>query len=341
VNASTMRGGPVRRPTRTSWLASLLNDPRDRPFVMLSIWATVVVLPCAAAFYVPGVFRWWLGPAYIAMLGVFFCDRFILMLHNTSHRPLFKPQVAWLNAYIPWVLGPFFGETPETYFAFHVGMHHLEGNLFEDVSTTMPYRRDSIVDFLRYFFKFISRGLADLAAYLTRKKRFKLRRRMLKGEMLYFALVAVLMFVNWRATTVVFIWPLLIVRFLMMAGNWGQHAFIDPRAPEDSYLNSITCLARRYNRRCFNDGYHIGHHLDANLHWTEMPADFERNRDAYGRAGSIVFKDVDYFQIWFLLMFHAYKQLAHHYVTLTAPPRSEADIIALLRERTRAFPVPA
>jgi fatty acid desaturase len=333
--------GPATFSAPTGWLTGLLNDPRDRPFVILSIWATVVVLPCAATFYVPGLFHWWLSPVYLVMLGLFFCDRFILMLHNTSHRSLFKPRVAWLNEYIPWVLGPFFGETPETYFAYHIGMHHLEGNLPEDLSSTMPYQRDSLIDFLRYFFKFLARGLADLAAYLLRKKRFKLRRRMLKGEIAYFVILGVLLLLNWRATVAVFVFPLLIVRFLMMAGNWGQHAFIDQRTPEDSYRNSITCLHRRYNRRCFNDGFHIGHHLDSSRHWTEMPADFENNRAVYAREDAVVFKDVDYFQVWFLLMFHAYKSLARHYVSLSTPPRSEADIIALLRERTRAFPISA
>ena len=46
-----------------------------------------------------------------------------------------------LNLYIPWLLGPFFGETPETYFVHHVGMHHVEENLEDDLSSTMPYKR--------------------------------------------------------------------------------------------------------------------------------------------------------------------------------------------------------
>jgi len=329
------------RSRRTGVLARLLNDPSDLPFVKLSITVTLVVLPIATALYMPGVFRWWLWPLYVGMMAWLFVDRFVLMLHNTSHRPLFKPRFHWLNAYIPWVLGPFFGESPETYFAHHIGMHHRESNLSDDLSTTMPYQRDSLRDFSRYYLKFISRGLSDLAAYFTRKKRFKLRRRMLAGEIAYLLAVGGLMLVNWRATMTVFITPWVAVRFLMMAGNWGQHAFIDPSTPGDSFRNSITCLQRRYNLRCFNDGYHIGHHLNANRHWTEMPADFEENRTLYGRERAIVFRGLDYFQIWFLLMFRAYKTLAHHYVSLSESPSSEADIVALLKERTRALPLSA
>jgi fatty acid desaturase len=315
-----------------------LNDPRDAPFVRLMASATLVVLPFAALLYVPGVFRWWLGLIYLAVNFAVFLDRFILMLHNTSHRALFKPRWRWFNSYIPWVLGPFFGETPETYFAHHVGMHHPENNLSADLSSTMEFQRDRASDFARYYGRFMFRGLADLARYLETKNRARLRTRMLSGEGLYLAIALGLMFVNWRATLVVFVVPVIVVRFLMMAGNWGQHAFVDAGAPESAFKNSITVLAERYNRRCFNDGYHIGHHVKANRHWTEMPGDFESNRELYAREGAIVFQGIDFFGVWGLLMLQRYRSLARHYVALEgATPLSEDEIVVLLRARTQAF----
>ena len=77
--------------------------------------------------------------------------------HDGGRREVLEKTIAkllhrhcnfgWANYYIPWVLGPFFGESPETYFAHHVGMHHAENNLEDDISTTLPYVRDSAVDF--------------------------------------------------------------------------------------------------------------------------------------------------------------------------------------------------
>ena len=93
--------------------------------------------------FVPGGFRWWLAAVHFALF-VHFLGPFVLMLHNTSHRSLFRKSWGWMNQYIPWVLGPFFGESPETYFAHHVGMHHPENNLEDDISSTLPYRRDSV-----------------------------------------------------------------------------------------------------------------------------------------------------------------------------------------------------
>jgi fatty acid desaturase len=319
------------------WLARFVNDPRDVPFVRLSITATLMVIPFAALLFVPGVFRWWLAVAYLVFNGGVFLDRYILMLHNTSHRTLYKPQYRWLNLYIPWVLGPFFGETPETYFAHHLGMHHPENNLEADLSSTMRYQRDSLKDFLLYFSRFMVGGLPDLAAYLRRTKRKKLLRRMLAGEVSYYALTLLLLFVNWRATVVVFLAPVLIVRFLMMAGNWGQHAFVCKQQPESPFRNSITVIRCRYNERCFNDGYHIGHHAKANRHWSEMPADFEANIEEYARQGAIVFEGIDFFGVWALLMLRRYTALAKHYVALGGERPAEQEIIALLKSRTQAI----
>jgi fatty acid desaturase len=235
------------------------------------------------------------------------------------------------------VLGPFFGESPETYFAHHVGMHHAENNLAGDLSSTLPYTRDRLRDFLTYYSRFMWRGLADLASYLQRKNRSRLRAKMISGEAAFVVMTIGLMFVNWRATLIVFVVPLVVVRFLMMVGNWGQHAFVDASEPWSSFKNSITCLADRYNRRCFNDGYHIGHHLKATRHWTELPGDFDANRGEYARQGAIVFRGIDFFGVWARLMMKRYGSLAQHYVALGRERPSDAEIVAMLRERTRAI----
>jgi fatty acid desaturase len=141
-------------------------------------------------------------------------------------------------------------------------------------------------------------GAIYLAAlFLTVVDRFvlMLRRRLWRGELSFWALCALLCLYSWPATLVVFIAPVVIVRVLMMCGNWGQHALIDPRAPENCYRNSITCIDSRYNRRCFNDGYHIGHHVKASMHWTDMPGEFVRNRNIYATERAIAFQKIDFF----------------------------------------------
>jgi fatty acid desaturase len=311
-----------------------IRDRRDIPFLRLMATLTLTVVPTGVILFVPGLFRWWLAAAHLALV-LYFSGPFVLMLHNTSHRKLFKREWDWMNLYIPWVLGPFFGESPMTYFAHHVGMHHVENNLADDISTTLPYRRDSFVDFMRYFLRFLFAGAVELSGYFVRKRRRSLFLQFLSGELLFFAAAGALAFLDWRASLMVLVVPLVIVRFVMMAGNWGQHAFVDRASPANNYRNSITCINSLYNRRCFNDGYHIGHHLKSTRHWTEMPEDFRINAATYGKEGAIVFAGLDFFSVWMCLMAKRYDILARHFVSLGDSPPDVAALVDLLRSRTQ------
>lgn len=314
--------------------ARLIRDPRDLPFVWLCLSASLVLFPFAGWLFANPDFPWWLGAIYLPLNFFVFFDRYTLMLHNTSHRTMFKREWRWLNQYVPLVLGPFFGQSPYTYYAHHVGMHHPENNLSQDISSTMRFRRDSPLGFARYLGTFLFVGLYQLVTYHHQRGRTRLFRMALLGEAGWLLGVIGLSFLNFRAALVVFIVPYLLSRFLMMAGNWAQHAFLDPTDPANLYRSSITCINTRYNRRCFNDGYHIGHHLSATRHWTDMPGEFLGNLDAYRRERAVIFEGLDYFQIWALLMLGAWGTLAKHFVDLEGN-RSKEDIIRMLQERVQ------
>ncbi len=159
--------------------------------------------------------------------------------------------------------------------------------------------------------------------------------RCLVGEAAFYLSVGALAYLNWRATVVVFVAPYFIARFGMMAGNWGQHAFIDRAAPENCYRNSITCINSAYNRRCFNDGYHIGHHVKATRHWTEMPGDFLANIATYEAEDAVVFEGIDFFAVWAMLMLGRYDWLARRVVKLGKTSRTQAETEAFLRSRVQ------
>ena len=214
-------------------------------------------------------------------------------------------------------------------------MHHPENNLKEDRSCTMFYQRDSFIDFMKYYLRFMFIGFFELYAYLTSKNKSKMRRNLVKGEMTWYLFCLLLCLINWQATLFVFILPFIIVRFAMMAGNWAQHAFIDRNDPANCYTNSITCVNSVYNKRCFNDGYHIGHHFHPAMHWTDMPGNFLKNTDKYAENDAIVFEKMDYFMIWLNLMLGRYKVLANHFVNLNDRYRDQGQVISLLKERTR------
>ncbi len=320
------------------FLAKFIRDIRDLPFLKLSLLGSTILIPWSIFIFVSPNFYWSLGILYLAVLFMGFLGPYILMLHNFSHRPLFKKEYQKIEKFLVWGLGPLCGQTPETYYVHHVGMHHVEENLPKDLSCTMMYRRDSLWDFTKYFSRFYFLSIYHLSRYLKKRKRNKLFDNMILGELSWYLIVGLLTIYHWQAALVVFIIPLVITRFMMMNGNWAQHAFICQNNPSDPYLSSITCINSRYNRTCFNDGYHIGHHLKATRHWTDMPEDFLKNKSTYLKRASIVFEGLDYFQIWIFLMLKRYDWLAKHFVNLDPNhPLSQNEIIQLLKSRTLPF----
>jgi fatty acid desaturase len=329
----------ARCPPYARWGALLLNDSRDVVFVGLMIECSVAGA-CGVALWLSHVPMLLAGPLYWAALFLWVFDRFTLMLHCTSHRALFRRRYRVLNHFIPWLLGPFFGQTPNTYFAHHIGMHHREENLGGDLSATVSFHRDRFGDWLRYYSRFMFLGLFDLLSYFSKRNRNKLTRRVLFGEGVYWLLMLVLAIARPQATFVVFLGPLLFVRTLMMIGNWGQHAFVCSEEPANAYRASIVCVNTRYNRRCFNDGYHVLHHLQPRCHWTEHPSEFERDLHSYGEHDAVVFEGLDFFQVWLCLMFKRWQVLARHFVRLPgAPLRSSEEVVIFLRGRVLPIPV--
>ena len=54
----------------------------------------------------------------------------------------------------------------------------------------------------------------------------------------------------------------------------SQHIFVDPSKPESDYSLTYNCVAAKDNQQTFNDGYHVIHHVNSRLHWSEMPQKF-------------------------------------------------------------------
>ncbi len=316
-----------------------IRDKRDLPFIYLLVKVTVLLLPLAVLLYLPFItgWVWWMLAVIFQIVNALLRAPFGLMMHSISHRQLFKKKYKNSIYYITWFIGPLIGHTPETYFSHHIGMHHPEGNMPEDDSSTMFYQRDSIKDYFKYFAAFFFTGMAGLISYLKKRNRKKLARKALTGETVFFIICIILCFINWQATVAVFIITFLISRALMMLGNWTQHAFIDPDNPQDPYKNCINCLNIRYNHIAWNDGYHSSHHLRPTLHWTEHPYSFMSNLNAYAENKAVVFEGLDYARIFIYLMRKRYDMLAKNFVNINGIFKSDEEIVAFLKERTRKF----
>lgn len=321
-----------------------IKDERDLPFAWLTLKISLTMLPLGLLLYMPFVTGWWWWAAalgYFILNNVVFKGPFGLMLHCTSHRVFFRREYQFMNHYLPWVIAPFFGHSPETYYTHHIGMHHPENNLEDDESTTMPFRRDSLRGFLKYFGIFLFMGMYHLATYFFRKKRKRLLYRSVRGEVLFILFCVALSFVNWEATFMVFMLPFLLFRLVAMLGNWAQHAFVDVADPGNAYKNSITCINTKYNHKCWNDGYHISHHLKPSMHWTEHPHYFMKTLKEYERNDAIVFDGIHFLHVFLYLMLKRYDLLARNFVNLGDRYVSDEEVVAFLRSRTRKIVAPA
>ncbi len=320
------------------FFSKYIRDKRDLPFIFLTLKITFTLIPLAVILYLPSINIWlWLAVAiaYQYVNNFVFKGPFGLMLHCTSHRAFFKKEYKFLNYYLPWIIAPFFGHSPEVYFAHHIGMHHPENNLEEDESSTMPFQRDSLKGFTKYVTTFLIRGTYDLAAYFFRKKRTKLMTSTIRGELLFIAMCVALSFISFKATLVVFMIPYLLYRLIAFMGNWAQHAFVCSKEPGNAYRNSVTCINTSYNHKCWNDGYHISHHIKPAMHWTEHPAYFQKTIKDYALNDAIVFDGIHFLHIFIYLMRKRYDLLAKNFVNVGNRYTSDEDVITLLKTRTK------
>ena len=71
------------------------------------------------------------------------------------------------------------------------------------------------------------------------------------------------------------------------------------------------------------------------MHWTEHPQHFRANVDKYIANDAIVFDGIHFLHVFFYVVGRRYDLLARHFVHLGGPRRTEAEVVALLRSRTR------
>ena len=84
-------------PFVASRLTALLSDPRDAPLLFALLNVAALVPPAAAALLLAPPSHA-LGAAYFASVYALFAQRFLLALHFSQHRRLFKPGARWRSA---------------------------------------------------------------------------------------------------------------------------------------------------------------------------------------------------------------------------------------------------
>eukprot|EP00281_Chroomonas_sp_CCMP1168_P004191 CAMPEP_0206270248 /NCGR_PEP_ID=MMETSP0047_2-20121206/32761_1 /ASSEMBLY_ACC=CAM_ASM_000192 /TAXON_ID=195065 /ORGANISM="Chroomonas mesostigmatica_cf, Strain CCMP1168" /LENGTH=387 /DNA_ID=CAMNT_0053698865 /DNA_START=112 /DNA_END=1275 /DNA_ORIENTATION=- len=323
-----------------AWALDAIKDKRDMPMIHLIYDICVTTIPAALlAFWSRNTYL--CAAVYFLTLG-FFVSRFCLLVHYSTHRPIFKEKYKYLNHLLPMVICNFFGLPPGVYYLHHCVMHHVENNVFPwDVSSTEPYQRDNFLHFLFYWLRFTCAIWIELPYYAWKKGRYELLKQCVSISFCYHTSLYLLYQYNPTGTWWIFILPFISTSLALMFGNWSQHIFIDPRNNTEGtgrekashYRHTYNVLDSPYNRMTFNDGYHVEHHINSQRHWTELPGAMAKTLPDYLDQNAIVFKSLDFFIIGVLTCTGWYSLLTKNFLDIQEPRRSDKEIEAFLRER--------
>eukprot|EP00440_Ansanella_granifera_P037034 gb/GFBE01040189.1/.p1 GENE.gb/GFBE01040189.1/~~gb/GFBE01040189.1/.p1 ORF type:complete len:380 (+),score=71.05 gb/GFBE01040189.1/:1-1140(+) len=335
-----------RTPLLSDRLSVALKDQRDEPMLHLILNIVEYVAPGSLLVYAVNLLgcsalvRHVTGIAYIALLVPLFLDRFILMMHYSAHRSIFHNEL--MNEVVVWLFAPFFGVPCGCYRLHHCIMHHIENNHELDISSTEQYQRDSWPDFARYWFGFVVLIWVELPLYCMKSKRWEWLGKLVSGLVTYAGFLYLMATcVSFTATAYVFLVTYVFTMSAMAWGNWCQHVFVNPENSHSNYQLTFNCIDTPANKRCFNDGYHVIHHVNARLHWSELPEYFQKHQDKHDDNSALTFHGIDFFEAGVLVMTKQLPKLAEYYVHLgteeTAPTKGQ------IVERMQSWlkPVPA
>eukprot|EP00897_Mesotaenium_endlicherianum_P009895 jgi/Mesen1/8934/ME000551S08412 len=313
------------------WLISQLKDKRDAPVAYLMFNICTTSVPVAVGMYLWGNIPHVLGFLYLLGNSALFLQRFILCLHCVEHSQPFREDTwaGWVFSQLcSNVLCTMYGIPPGVYRLHHIVMHHCENNLFPyDVSSTEPYQRNNFIHFLGYWIRFWAAIHFELPYYALRRERPLLALK-------FFGAVGRYLYVCSPVATIwVLIVPFFVSSLAMMFGNWSQHIFIDPARPRNNYCLTYNLVNSVDNTKTFNDGYHIIHHTNSKLHWTQLPVRFMETLEKHGQEDAIVFEGLSVFDVGFFVFTGQLDILADRYVNIGQKKRSKGELIEMFLSR--------
>ena len=196
-----------------------------------------------------------------------------IIAHNHMHRPIFYGRF-W-NRVFQLVLMFGSGQPPTGIITAHNERHHVHPDSENDfVRTSLVRSRWNIVNLVAFPFLSIAAMMREKPNDLSRWKisRPRLYRQAVLERSVFYVVLTALVLLDWRATLLFLVMPLLGAQLVLVGVNLLQHQDCDTHSEYDHSRNVKGILV---NWILLNNGYHTAHHLKPSLHWSLLP-DFHR-----------------------------------------------------------------
>jgi fatty acid desaturase len=135
------------------------------------------------------------------------------------------------------------------------------------------------------------------------------------GMILYYGIVFVFFKINFMFALVYVLFPYIEACNYLSGINFIWHAFCEPGKPGNEYIESTTIINGFYN--VYNSDYHVVHHTNPMMQFTELPASYEKDRQSYIDNEATIFTGTHEYELLFWMMLKRYDLMVKHFVDLS------------------------
>ena len=197
-----------------------------------------------------------------------------LVEHNHAHLTIFPARTA--NMVLGWLCHLSSGVPLDTYRLHHVVGHHRYNNRFDssgrDWSSIFGFRGtrfpDRPVGKAYYVASFPFIAHAETLLWFLRAPTSKLARGFFISMSLVGGASVFLVSLNAAGFVAFFLLPWVVLLFGMGYNNYDHHVGCNMT---DKYASANNFLNFYYTVLSFNEGYHVAHHINPGLHWSQLP----------------------------------------------------------------------
>lgn len=237
----------------------------------IDIISVLVVLGTLSLQLIALVLHW---PWYAVIPILLMLRQVSLVEHNHAHLTIFPTRFA--NILLGWLCHLSSGVPLDTYRLHHVVGHHRYNNRFDssgrDWSSIFGFRGarfpDQPVNKAYYVASFPFIAHAETLLWFLRAPTSKLARGFFISMALVSGASVFLISLNAAGFVTFFLLPWAVLLFGMGYNNYDHHIGCNMT---DKYASANNFLNFYYTVLSFNEGYHVAHHINPGLHWSQLP----------------------------------------------------------------------